>query len=318
MDTNPATEVADDAAAVDKLAAIFGGEPDPVEDTQEAPPEPQGEDTAPGEQSADGGEDTVAGSEQDTSADDAEEVEFEGKAYKVPKELKGALLRQSDYTQKTQEVANLRRQVEDKTQFLEAREQLMAAAYQDAADFRALQMQAQQYESLDWAALYNADPGQALKLRDQRDKLTRDIAEKEKSLQAKVQQQQQLRQMHLQKQMEIGKAELARRVGNLTDSDRQATIQQAKALGFSEEEIGSVTDARWMHALVELARFKSKGEAQAKIAEKKVATAKPLQAKARSSPQAQQNAAYLDAYNKLRKTGRDEYAEVLLNAKFGR
>lgn len=309
MDTTPALEVPDEAEAAEKLNALLGGE-EPADDVEpEAPQEEAAEDTPEG----------AASEEPEQPAEeDAEEVEFEGKAYKVPKELKGALLRQTDYTQKTQEVANLRRAVEDKQQFLDAQQQLMTAAYQEAAEYKALQMQAQQYESLDWASLYNADPGQALKLRDQRDKLTREIADKEKALQAKVQQQQQMRQMHLQKQMDLGRQELARRVGNLTDSDRQAAIQQAQALGYSQDEIGALTDARVMHAIVELARLKSRSDSAAKVAEKKVASAKPIQVKGRSSPQAQRDAAMSEAYKKLKKTGRDEYAEFLLNQKFGR
>lgn len=40
--------------------------------------------------------------------DDTEEVEHEGKTYRVPKDLKDSFLRQSDYTRKTQEVAQER------------------------------------------------------------------------------------------------------------------------------------------------------------------------------------------------------------------
>ena len=60
--------------------------------------------------------------ETDQSSDDAqdldtqgadpefEEVEYEGKRYALPKELKDAILRQSDYTRKTQELAQQREQ----------------------------------------------------------------------------------------------------------------------------------------------------------------------------------------------------------------
>ena len=48
--------------------------------------------------------------------EEAEEVDFEGKKYLVAKELKDALLRQSDYTRKTQEVAETRKQIEAERQ----------------------------------------------------------------------------------------------------------------------------------------------------------------------------------------------------------
>lgn len=41
-----------------------------------------------------------------------EEVEFEGKQYSVPKEIKNALLRQDDYTRKTQDIAATRKNFE--------------------------------------------------------------------------------------------------------------------------------------------------------------------------------------------------------------
>lgn len=54
----------------------------------------------------------AAGSEDDTPTDDEFEVEYEGKTYKVPAELKDALLRQSDYTRKTTDLAEQRKAVE--------------------------------------------------------------------------------------------------------------------------------------------------------------------------------------------------------------
>lgn len=42
------------------------------------------------------------------------EVEYDGKPYKVPSELKDALLRQSDYTKKTMEVAERRKAMEER------------------------------------------------------------------------------------------------------------------------------------------------------------------------------------------------------------
>jgi hypothetical protein len=54
--------------------------------------------------------------EVETSDDDSEEVDYEGEKYKLPKKLKDALLRQQDYTQKTQQVAEQRRAIEAQAQ----------------------------------------------------------------------------------------------------------------------------------------------------------------------------------------------------------
>lgn len=74
--TNPATEVESTAAS---------------EVTDDAP-------TDVSDELADGDESTDA--EQPDS--DVEDVDYEGKKYAVPKEIKDALLRQADYTRKTQ------------------------------------------------------------------------------------------------------------------------------------------------------------------------------------------------------------------------
>lgn len=303
MDTNPDVEVADESTVDERLARIF------------EPPEPEApeEDTPKAEETS---EEEAPEAEKTEPEDEAEEVEFKGKTYRVPKEIKAALVSDQDATSKQQEVTSLRKIVDDKAQYLEAREQLMAAAYQDAAEYRALQLQRAQYENLDWSALYGADPGQALKLRDQRDNLQQQIVQKERELNAKLQAQEQARSQHVTKQMELGRAELVRRVGSITDTDRQATLQQAVSLGFTEGELAQMSDARVMHALVELARLKSKTTAAKDIATKKVqsvAAAKPV---SRSAPQAANAGVMADVREKLRKTGRDDYAERLLNERF--
>lgn len=307
----PQAESPDVDARLDRL--FGGGEP---AETQEA--EPESAESAEIPQVEEGEPET-----EEPPEDDGEEFRFEGKEYRVPKELQQLLTeakaerhKREDYTQKTMEASHLRRQAEDRLQFLDAREQLLAAAYEDAAEYRALQMQHKQYESLDWAALYSADPGQALKLRDQRDQLTAKITEKEKALQQRAAQNEQIRSQHLAKQLEIGRAELQRRVGALTDTDRQATVQLAKELGYSEEELGKVTDARLMHALVKLARLEAKASAASQVTAKKVQEARPLKMTTRTAPQAQRDGALLEAREKLRKTGRDEYAERILNEMF--
>lgn len=47
--------------------------------------------------------------EEGSQEDDLEEVEHSGKKYRIPKELKPALMLQADYTRKTQEAAEARR-----------------------------------------------------------------------------------------------------------------------------------------------------------------------------------------------------------------
>lgn len=85
-------------------------------------------------------------------------IERNGKAYQIPKELEGELLMQSDYTKKTQSVA-------ERAKELDAREagiaQQLEATEEELRD-RALVLQAKaeldQYAAVDWVKLSQEDP----------------------------------------------------------------------------------------------------------------------------------------------------------------
>lgn len=108
--------------------------------------------------------------EPDQSSDDApdldtqgtdpefEEVEYEGKRYALPKELKDAILRQSDYTRKTQELAQQREQSTAEIAAEKARIEADRANFQAAARLVALDDRLQQFANVDWQAFSQSDP----------------------------------------------------------------------------------------------------------------------------------------------------------------
>jgi hypothetical protein len=303
MDTNPIPEVTDESSIDDRLAAIFDG----PEDDAEAPPadKPEATEDAPEE---------VA--EQAEEPDESEEVEFEGKAYKVPKELKPALLRQQDYTTKTQEVATLRKQAEDKIQFAEAQQHLFQALRTEAVEFEALKARKGEYDKLDWTALYNADPGQAFALRQQADALKDQLAEKERALGTKIGQEQAIRAAHAEKQWALAVEAVKQRIGKFTAAEDIAMAQQAQALGFEESDLkGKFADARVLQAIYKAAKWDALQQGKT-IVEKKVQAARPMKTASRSAPEAQRDGKLADVREKLRKTGRDEYAVAYLNERF--
>src|SRR6476660_325944 len=68
----------------------------------------QADDSDDDQGDAEGDEDEGSQDDQDED-DDSEEVEFGGKKYKLPKDLKPALMMEADYRRKTQELAEQRR-----------------------------------------------------------------------------------------------------------------------------------------------------------------------------------------------------------------
>ena len=120
-------------------------------------------------------------------APDAVEVEYECKTYQLPPELRDALLRQADYTRKTQDVAKARKALESETAAHHGRVGSARAHMLDAARVVALNEQLAQFDQVDWRALQQQDPNRAqalwqvrAQLKDLRDRAARAWTEKEK------------------------------------------------------------------------------------------------------------------------------------------
>lgn len=90
--------------------------------------------------------------------DDTEEVDWDGAKYRVPKPLKDALLRQADYTRKTQELAEQRRTVEQHFTALTQQAELQQATLEHRVNLRTVEQQLQQFQNTDWSA-YSANYG---------------------------------------------------------------------------------------------------------------------------------------------------------------
>jgi len=98
-------------------------------------------------------------------------VEFDGEEYKVPAKIKDALMREQDYTAKTQTHAEDRKAFEaeqaDFRQYAEA-----SRAHSDQmAQLAAIDSQLKQFEEYDWNTAFDTDIVAATKLRHQADQL---------------------------------------------------------------------------------------------------------------------------------------------------
>lgn len=80
-------------------------------------------------------------------------VEYEGKTYQVPTEIKEALLRQSDYTKKSQEVADIRRSAELKAKAMADAEAFGNSVRKEVSEVQAISSQLEQYKTLDWSQM---------------------------------------------------------------------------------------------------------------------------------------------------------------------
>lgn len=184
------------------------------------------------------------------------EIEYEGEKYHVPPELKDAFERHSDYTRKTQTHAEQVREFEQQRQAFEQERQLAAQAYQRQqanqqaySQLMALDSQLEQYKQVNWAQATEQDPVEAQKaffqynqLRDQRDQLAGYIQQAE----AQTTQEQ---QAYLERQLEQGRAELARDIPNWSPELAKSITETSLEIGLSKEELSQLYKPAHVKAL---------------------------------------------------------------------
>lgn len=220
------------------------------------------------------------GESQTLSEDEAEEVEWEGVKLALPKTLapkfREGWLRQDDYTRKTQEVAERRRELEAQAQAIEtartrAAEQAKAdeAIFADRVKVAALDEQLEAYTPEVWTALQQRDAtsgtnetqAHLLRVRQleaQREKLNRTIsdAQSKRELEAKqetAKRDEEARAAYM-REVQAAQQVLAKKIGWNREL-AQRTEVFGRQIGLSDEELGIMAkDARFVE-LVHLARI---------------------------------------------------------------
>jgi hypothetical protein len=244
--TNPEAGV--EQSMEDRVAALFDK---PEEQQQEQQQEPTEETPT---------EDPTDSQEQ---SEELEEAEYEGKQYKLPKGLKEALMRQSDYTQKTQQVAEQRRTAETLLQQAQQVQELQKASAKHLGKLASIDERLEQYKAVDWNALTLQDPTQAQahfmafqQLKDQKADATREL---------EGIQRQTLTAQHQAKaaRLEEGHKALARDIKgwNGEVAQKLASLAQ-KAYGFSAEEAAGIDDPRMVRILHDAAQWRSLQESK--------------------------------------------------------
>lgn len=192
---------------------------------------------------------------ESTDEPDEEETEYEGKKYKLPKELKEALLRQADYTRKTQEVAQERRQVEQERQRFQQEQQVHQANLNEIANIAAIDQQLAQFAQVNWQALADSDPVQAMKL----DRQMRDMqAQKAQLVSTVTQRQQQFghwQQQQAAMQMEEGQRVLQREIPGWNRELAGKLSEYGKARGYPEGFLSSVMSPQFVIDLYQSYQF---------------------------------------------------------------
>lgn len=213
-----------------RLASVFGA--DEAEQPEVATEEP--EQVTDEEQTAD------VQAEAEPAPEDVFEYEADdGSVLKLPAAVKEGVLRQKDYTQKAMQVAEMRKQAEDRLQFAEAREQITTAVLGEVTELRSLEAELKQYQNADWAALYDANPGQALRFQQTMRDLEGKVATKKQEIQGKVQHMQQATNKHSENQWQMAETAARGIIGTITAAENRAMAHTVQALGITPQEFKS-------------------------------------------------------------------------------
>ena len=221
---------------------------DEMDNPQAAEPIEQQPAEAPEQDLIDNDQTIEDGEQSEQPEDEAEDVEFEGKQYKLPKELKDALLRQSDYTRKTQEVAEQRRLIETQAQEVQRTVQLQQATIQEQAHLMAIDQQLAQFQALDWDNLISTDPQQAMRLQHQLQSLQGMRGQVTARINQVAQEQSETQRQSAAKRLESSSKAIASEIKGWSEESARDTaeyIKQHERLGITESDFARLNSGEY-------------------------------------------------------------------------
>ena len=316
-----ATNLADAASAISAMLAPEEGqaqvdETQPAEESEEDSEAAASGDDDSGVEDAPDEEPSEEQSGEDEEPEEQEQpqtfsVKIDGKEVSVTlDELQKGYSRTQDYTRKTQQIAEVRKQVEAETQAVRAERG------QYAQLLGALQAQLQSSEpQVDLDRLYNEDPIEWVRqkevLRDRQDKAHAIQAEQQRLYQLSQQEQQQSMQQHLESQKDALLAALPEwKDPKKAKLEKAMLIESAKSAGFSDEDLKSVYDHRLVLLLRKAALFDQMVSKRQGI--KPVVNNGPRPAKPGAAGRVSTTTEAVRAKQRLAKTGRiDDAADAI-------
>lgn len=249
------------ANVLEAMLSSDGDQQDQETQVESQDSDPSEEDVVVDEENAVDDEDTAeeeSEQEEDNEQEDEPQkftVKVDGQEIEVTlDELQAGYSRTSDYTKKTQALAQERKAAQAELEAIRTERQ------QYAQLLGALQQQIQQVEEPNIDALYESDPIEWVRQKE----LQRERADKRMAIQAEQQRLMQIQQAEQQQQMraflETQKDILLEKIPQLRDpkvaqAEKQRWMEAGRSVGFSDQELNNVTDHRVLLALKAIADF---------------------------------------------------------------
>jgi len=266
MAETTAMNMADAASAISAMLAPEQGQAE-LDETQPAEESEEDSEAAASEEDDSGVEDAPDDESSEEQSEEEEEqeeqeqpqtftVKVDGKEVSVTlDELQKGYSRTQDYTRKTQQIAEVRKQVEQETHAVRAERE------QYAQLLGALQAQLQSSEpQVDLERLYHEDPIEWVRqkevMRERQEKLGAIQSEQQRLAQVSQYEQQRAMEAQLASQQEALLAALPDwKDPKKAKAEKALVIESAKAAGFTDEDLKSVYDHRLVLLLRKAALF---------------------------------------------------------------
>ena len=222
-----------------------------------------------------------------------------------------------DYTQKTQQVAEQRKELEAYAESIKAQEQAFQEQMQlnnvlieDVAKITSLDQQLNQYANVNWQQLSDNDFVEAQKLFFTYNQLQQERSQLVSQFEAKKQQVVQQQTQLMSEKIAKGKEVLAKEIPNWSPETNQALLSTGKDYGFSDAELNSIVDPRHVKVLHDAMQWRKLQ--QNSTVKKKVSSAKPVVKPGSKDTKAEANSNHRTLREQLRKTGKSDAAQKLI------
>ena len=222
-----------------------------------------------------------------------------------------------DYTQKTQQVAEQRKELEAYAQQIQMQEQAFQEQMQlnnvlieDVAKITSLDQQLNQYANVNWSQLSDNDFVEAQKLFFTYNQLQQERSQLVSQFEAKKQQVVQKQTQLMSEKIAKGKEILAKEIPNWSPETNQALLSTGKDYGFSDAELNSIVDPRHVKVLHDAMQWRKLQKNS--TVKNKISNAKPVVKPGAKDSKNEANSNHRNLREQLRKTGKADAAQKLI------
>ena len=295
--------------------------PELQDEEEQTPLEAEAEDTEEVESEEATEESDDEAEEEEQSQDEVPAIlklKVNGEDVEKPLDEVVALAQQGlDYTQKTQQVAEQRKELEAYAESIKAQEQAFQEQMQlnnvlieDVAKITSLDQQLNQYANVNWQQLSDNDFVEAQKLFFSYNQLQTERSALVSQFEAKKQQVVQKQSQLMAEKIAKGKEVLAKEIPNWSPETNQALLSTGKDYGFSDAELNSIVDPRHVKVLHDAMQWRKLQ--QNSVVKKKVSNAKPVVKPGSKDTKAEANSNHRNLRESLRRTGKSDAAQKLI------